>query len=260
MLFISITTCVALLSSLATLVLLMRVHRKQKKLNKRIVDLAQDQQRISINEFRQVAAFNWLNDYLKPSQPFPALRGWACSPDFALSLIQNIDHRQPRTIVEFGGGSSTAICATHLNNIGQGYIYSFDHDESFAQNTRDDLCDRGLQDLVDLQVAPLMPSSRFGSSQSALRWYDTDVINRLPDHIDMIIIDGPPNLDGDSMARYPALPALYDKLSPKCVLLLDDAERAAETAVIQRWLHEFPEFKLQRPTAEKGAAVLYRQG
>lgn len=260
MLFISITTCVALLASLATLVLIMRVHRKQKKLNKRIVDLAQNAQRLSIDEFRQGSAFSWLNDYLKPSQPLPALRGWACSPDFALLLIQHIDRRQSRTIVEFGGGSSTAICATHLKNIGQGHIYSFDHDESFAQHTRDDLCDRGLQDLVDLQVAPLTPSPYFGSSQSALRWYDTDVINRLPNHIDMVIIDGPPSLDGAPMARYPALPALYDKLSPECVLLLDDADREAETAVIQRWLHEFPDFKLQRPTAEKGAAVLYRQG
>ena len=47
------------------------------------------------------------------------------------------------------------------------------------------------------------------------------------DTIDLLIIDGPP-VKTNQLARYPALPLLFSKLSKECIIILDDAARPSE--------------------------------
>ncbi|MGH9270032.1 MAG: class I SAM-dependent methyltransferase, partial [Ilumatobacteraceae bacterium] len=44
---------------------------------------------------------------------------------------------------------------------------------------------------------------------------------------------------GSGHARYPALPALRDRLLPGATVVLDDIERSGEQEVLRRWEDEF---------------------
>jgi hypothetical protein len=52
--------------------------------------------------------------------------------------------------------------------------------------------------------------------------------------VDVLVVDGPPG-DTGLLARYPAVPVLRKAMSPTCVVLLDDANRADEQAIGKRW-------------------------
>src|SRR5581483_11962464 len=84
-------------------------------------------------------------------------------------------------------------------------------------------------------------------------WYREDA---LPDAaIEMLVIDGPPTTVG-KLARYPAGPILFPRLSGNAAVFLDDAARKQEKAVLMRWCMEFPEFAPKGMDCEKGCAVL----
>ena len=58
----------------------------------------------------------------------------------------------------------------------------------------------------------------------------------MPDDFSMVICDGPP---GDTRGgRYGLLPIMKEKLSSKCIILLDDADRVSEQEVAARWSKE----------------------
>ena len=57
--------------------------------------------------------------------------------------------------------------------------------------------------------------------------------------IDLLLVDGPPAYaTGYGLARYPALPALHDRLAPGATVVLDDVERPGEQEVLRRWERE----------------------
>lgn len=245
------------LITLITLTLVIKTRSEQEKLRRRQKSLEAKQTTILVNEFRQLAAFIELREQIKPVRPLPAFREWAISPDFGLLLCELIDHHKPRIIVEFGGGSSTLICAYRGALVSAPHIYSFDHEPTFAEQTKEQLKKHELTTHADVIFAPLKPSEFFDSNGGRIDWYDEQGLDKLPNGIDLVIVDGPPS-DMAPSARYPALPALREKLSSSCVLVLDDAARPSERNIVERWLVEFPEFELASPPAEKGAAVLTR--
>lgn len=57
---------------------------------------------------------------------------------------------------------------------------------------------------------------------------------------------------------YPALPLLRDYFSDDVVILMDDAVRPNEKAIVGMWTREFPEFEHGFIQPETGAAVLRR--
>ena len=67
-------------------------------------------------------------------------------------------------------------------------------------------------------------------------WYGVPP-DDLPRNIGLVICDGPP---GSTVGgRYGLLPRMRSHLAPDCVVLLDDAGRSAEQAILARWRHEF---------------------
>jgi hypothetical protein len=67
-------------------------------------------------------------------------------------------------------------------------------------------------------------------------WYARAALERLPDPIDLLVVDGPPaEAPGEGERRAPALPALASRLVPGATVVLDDAERPGERAVLARW-------------------------
>jgi predicted O-methyltransferase YrrM len=141
-----------------------------------------------------------------------------------------------------------------LKKLGGGKVWSVDHDEHFAESSRQAVQTHGLQDYVTITHVPL--GMHTFSGRPAL-WYDPKCLIGLP-QIDMVIVDGPPSHMGEMM-RYPALPVLHSLLSQEAVLILDDASREQERKVVRAWLQEFPDFQFEWIDTEKGTAILWRR-
>lgn len=201
--------------------------------------------------FKQIEALFSLFRMIKPRYPLPPLGGWAIAPDFANLLISHIDEHAPKVILELGSGTSTLIAAYGVKGQGGGKIYSLEHSKECATSTTDMLKKHGLQDLAEVIHAPLKTVTL---GKINWQWYDTQQISNIP-AIDLLIVDGPPK-KVQKMGRYPALPLLYDKLSKNATVLLDDSKRKDETKIIERWLSEYQELRLEMVNTERGTAVL----
>ncbi|MFL6709594.1 MAG: class I SAM-dependent methyltransferase [Massilia sp.] len=180
-------------------------------------------------------------------------RGWAASPDFLMELVKYARREKPTTVVECSSGTSTLVLARCMQLNGGGKVYSLEHDPVYAQQTTLNLARHGLSEFAEVILAPLESLTASGESWS---WYEHKL---LPDTgpIDMLVIDGPPTATGP-LARYPAGPALFPRLSGHASVFLDDAARPSEQSILARWKTEFPQLLFSSAFCEKGCAILRR--
>ncbi len=230
------------------LALFRRMQAAQEAVAKRLRDGVQHTE-------RQLEAVTSLYAVLRPSLPLPPFGGWSITPEIGRLLVAMVLERQPRLIVECGSGVSTLLCAYALRKIGRGRVVSLDHEPRFAEQTRTLLSAHGVADWVDVAHAPLVPVEIGGA---VWQWYDTASLKDV-DGIDVLIVDGPPgNLQQQS--RYPAVPLLLDRLAPDAIILLDDADRKDEQAIVQRWLQGVAGFQVVKETVSCRGIVLQRHG
>jgi len=86
-------------------------------------------------------------------------------------------------------------------------------------------------------------------------WYQPP-LDQMPQHFALVICDGPPgNTKG---GRYGLLPLFGDRLSAESIILLDDANRPDEKALIERWKNEVNLSSEIIESANHGYAVLRR--
>jgi predicted O-methyltransferase YrrM len=186
-------------------------------------------------QLRQTEALLSLHAALTPRAALPPTRGWAACPDLLLAIAQEIDARRPRLVVECGSGASTVIAGLALRRAGAGRLVSFEHDASYAAQTREWLRAHDLDGICEVIVAPLAPVDARGERIS---WYDAAPLDAaLTEPIDLLVIDGPPGRPGE-LARYPALPLLGSRLAKGARVLLDDGDRPEERAIGARWCAE----------------------
>jgi hypothetical protein len=160
-------------------------------------------------------------------------------------------------ILEVGGGSSTLILARYAQDEGlRGRavkIVSLDHDRAFSELTRDMLVNDGTETYVEQQRGPLGRTLSDGGP-----WY---VGVELPQGIDFVLIDGPPEGKG---GRAAVLPTIWPHLGPNAVIWLDDANRAGERQALVGWLGSEPySYSLSvtiLPFGKNGAVELRRGG
>lgn len=201
--------------------------------------------------FRQLEALQGLYAELDLKVSLPPTRGWAASPDFLLELVCHARVHRPATVVECSSGASTLVLARCLQLNGAGKVLSLEHDPYYAEQTRQQLRRHGLQDWAQVLDAPLQPHLLSGETWP---WYD---LGGLPAAlaIDLLVIDGPPQATR-ALARYPAAPLLFPRLNAGAQVFLDDAARADELAILQRWQGEFPALTHTTRACEKGCAVV----
>ena len=199
--------------------------------------------------FRQTEALIGLYGTLNIQQPLPRTRGTAASPDFLQLLATEIFQRHPETIVEVGSGASTLIAAYCLKKMGHGRIISLDHLEQYADITHQTIQSHGLENYANVYHAPL---KGYKISDGELQWYDDSMLEVVKS-IDMLIVDGPPEGIGQ-LARFPAVPLLFEKINKDTVVLLDDGDRPNETKTVSLWEEKFGLKCLSQPM-EKGAFV-----
>jgi len=159
------------------------------------------------------------------STPIRPLGGWALGPGAVAFVAQWVAVHQSRTLVELGPGASTVALDRLLPATLQ--MWGVEHDAAFANAAAELFAYSGTRE-VTLIHAPLIDG-----------WYDTKLLNsQLPPQIDVLIVDGPPNLMGNGNRR-PALLRLHNRLSPGALILVDDTARRDERKMATEWAREY---------------------
>jgi hypothetical protein len=211
--------------------------------------------------YAQLESLSWLQRRLAIKGQLPPLRGWTASPDVLLRLHTHIMATRPRVVVEFGSGASTLVIADALRQNGTGKLISMEHSGHYGALTLETLEAEQLQGWVDLRVGDLEPwEGEHLNSESAekpSRWYTKSLLDDI-EQVDLLWVDGPPGATC-LFSRYPALPALADKLSPHAEVWLDDTIRQEEQDICERWTKDGG-FVLSYYPLEKGLGRLTRKG
>lgn len=166
------------------------------------------------------------------SDALPHLGSWKADTGFLRHIVTHIARLRPQVTVELGAGASTLVAAKAMALHGGGRLISFDQHAGFVAATRNWLEDNGLA--VDIRHAPLEAEIEGWPG----RWYS---VERLPERIDLIIIDGPP-WTVHPLVRG-AADSLFARLTPGGVVLLDDAARPGERLVARRWRKRWPDME-----------------
>ena len=170
-------------------------------------------------------------------RPPPTDDGWAMAPDALRFLSSLARHLKPRHILEFGSGHSTRVLARACPRCA---ISSVDHDPEFALKKK-------------AQVAPLVARDCGGKILPVYLLDPKRFASRRP--VDLVVIDGPPvNLGGREGTLYQAM----DFARAGTIVLLDDAGRAEEKAILQRWQESLGDAIAVRrlPGFSRGLAVV----
>jgi predicted O-methyltransferase YrrM len=237
-------------SILLTLAALAFIAHKARRIHRLLFDLRLGLDRVSADVFRQVESLQALYLDLRLTRSLPPTRGWAASPDFLAVLMRHVRRGRPGTVVECGSGVSTLVLARSLQLNGGGHVYSLEHLPEHVIETRALLNEHGVGSFATVLESPLR-TLRLGSTEWS--WYSVEALPQ--GAIDMLVVDGPPWTTG-RLARYPAGPVLFPRLSSAAVVILDDAGRADERAALARWREEYPALSHEKVECEKGCAVL----
>jgi hypothetical protein len=127
--------------------------------------------------------------------------------------------------VECGSGLSTVVLAVYAEALDRRW-WALDQYPPWARRVRGTLRRLGL-DAARVLDAPL-------TSYDGYSWYRVPA--ELPQRIDFVLCDGPP-ADGEQtgLARYGLVPTLGQRFTNGVTILLDDAARPGEQAVLELW-------------------------
>lgn len=126
-------------------------------------------------------------------------------------------------VLECGSGLTTLLVGALLQRCG-GFLYSLEHEPAWSRVVRTSLDRYGVHraEVID---APLIRYGHFA-------WYSVP-FESLPAKLALVICDGPPaNTYG---GRYGLAPLMRKRLADGTVILLDDAARYHEQAILRRW-------------------------
>ena len=206
--------------------------------------IAKSQSDAAWQHYRQSEFYAQLLNLLNLTAPIPSTRSWAASPDVLLTLLETARTSSPRNILDLGSGMSTLVLA---KSAPQALVISIDNSAEYAHKTQQMLATHGVTN-VDVRVAPLVPHT------SGVEWYDLSQLADLSD-IDLLFIDGPPGSKNDR-ARHPALAECLSKLSPRAIIVIDDAGRDGERNLAEEFAKALPSHTLEFLPHEKGTALL----
>lgn len=193
----------------------------------------------------ETQAMQQLFQRFAPEPTLPAVAGWALSPTGLLALTDLVEEAEQGLVVECGSGTSTLWLAYALRRKGSGKVVALEHQKPYADRTRRLVKAHGLEEFVEVRVAPLVLRS---TSRGAYRWYDVD-LEDLGGRIELLVVDGPPG-DTGPHSRYPALPLLRDQFADNVRVLIDDTNRKEERDVVEFWLAEEPSLCRLNPPGE----------
>jgi len=230
---------------------IIRLHQNEHQFNRKMHYRTQGRQQ---QYYKHLESLFSLFCTLQFQAPLPETGDMAASPDFLKKIAGLIYQKQPELVVEASSGVSTLIAAYCLKNIGKGQIISLEHDAKYAATSQELITTHRLQEIATVIHAPLKKSQINGNTWL---WYDISDV-RFEKPIDVLLIDGPPSKI-QKLARYPALPVLFDYLSDNAVIFLDDGKRPDERKIVELWSKEFRGLNVEFFPLERGAYLIRRQ-
>lgn len=193
--------------------------------------------------------YRLLQTQLQLDHELPVTPDWSAAADFLFLIKDYCLETKPETIVECSSGLTTITLARCCQLNQKGRVFSLENGESYAIQSRGNLQDFGLSDYATVIHAPL---ENIHLDHHNYDWYQ---IKDLPDtSIDMLVIDGPPGFI-QKHSRYPALPLLFDKMSKKSVIFMDDAAREDEKEIVNMWLKLKNGIQHQYIETERGCSI-----
>jgi predicted O-methyltransferase YrrM len=171
---------------------------------------------------------------LDPDAPLRWSTGAMTAAGFA-AVCAEVASRDRPSVLECGSGFSTLKLAELTHERG-GRLVSLEHDELWATRVRSNLAAAGLAQTTRVTLAPLQPHPL---ARDGLLWYAEHALRFVPRRIDLLLVDGPPAFEPETeLSRYPALPALAERLAPDAIVVLDDIDRRGELQVLEAWERE----------------------
>jgi predicted O-methyltransferase YrrM len=171
----------------------------------------------------------------------------AMTPAGLAAVCTEVAGRHRRRVVECGSGFSTLVLARLLHTRG-GRLVSLEHDQTWATRVQSNLAAAGLAEVAQVALAPLEPHPL---ARDGLPWYAQRAVRSLPRRIDLLLVDGPPAFEPEiELSRYPALPALAERLAPDATVVLDDIDRRGELRTLEAWERDY-EFRFELRPAER---------
>jgi predicted O-methyltransferase YrrM len=237
-------------STAAILYALNDLRAKEKNLNE-LQRTSEELKQTLKNDFRQVEALMSLFFTTKPNVPLPNTREWAASPDLLKKIAEIVLIKKPELVLEASSGISTLIIAYCLKQLGRGRVVSLEHNLKYARISQDLILLHGLEKVATIIYAPLEEVTIKGKQWL---WYNTNEL-KLDQSIDLFVIDGPPGMT-QKLARYPALPLLFNDLSDNATIILDDGYREDENKIAELWQQEFKQITSELLDLEKGAFII----
>jgi predicted O-methyltransferase YrrM len=147
-------------------------------------------------------------------------------------------------VLEIGSGLTTLLMGLLAGRRGV-RIWTFEHLPEFYRQTCERLERFGIENVRPV-LAPLKDYGEFS-------WYSSPDIASAPRDFRLVIADGPP--DSTKGGRYGLLPVMREHLAPDAVIMLDDAERPKEQAVLEQWREQYNLSSEVRRRGEKAWAV-----
>ena len=197
----------------------------------RLIQLMYKMQYDKIHDINQIESLLWIYQEMKLANIIPPMGHYAGTPDFYKVILHSIKLYKPKIIVELGSGVSTFVISEFLeyNNFDTELI-SLDHEKNYADET----AQRIQNSHTKVLFTPLV---NYKLNDESYFWYDIENLKDV-DNIDLLIIDGPPE-NVSKLARFPALPLLWSKLSPEAIIIMDDANRKDVQEITKRWEKAF---------------------
>lgn len=183
-----------------------------------------------------------------PDDALPNLGSWKADAGFLHLLVDHIEQRRPRLVVEFGVGATSLVAARALALNGGGRLVSFDQNADFAAATATWLQGHGLD--ADIRSVPLKRSPRGWPGL----WYDHDLSG---EPIDLLLIDGPPWTIHPFVRG--AAEELFELIAPDGCVMLDDGARPGERVVARRWRERWPNWDFELVHAGCKGTLVGRQ-
>jgi len=183
------------------------------------------------NQFLQFESLLSIYNSLPNLKFLPATRGWAGSPDFLSKIVQLILKEKPLFVLEASSGVSSVIIGLALKLNHYGKSISLDHDSYYAEITIKNL---EVNSIENISVVKHCPFNDYIDNGQKWKWYQIENLD-LTEKIDMLIIDGPPRTT-QNLARYPAIPLLYEYFSDRVLILIDDTKRNDEIIIVEKWI------------------------
>ena len=184
----------------------------------------------------------------------PVRTTWSIEPVHIQALIDILDETRPQNILELGCGISSYVIAAWVKENKQGKFISIEHSASWADHTKHEAERFGILNEIDIKLVSLKPME---CCKEYITWYDPSIVTTYMEKIDLLLVDAPPAVA--PLTRLPAIPMLYEKLSDKAVILLDDGNRPGEKQVIQHWLTAYPDLEAELLVSASGLWIVRRR-